>query len=393
MSDNWGGFKNGQIPNTALYPVQATHYFKPDVGRALLAAIKECATHGINIHINEGYRPLGIPADQHIKSNGNGDPVTKTSTGGSNQWFQYGRMNRGETPTAAYPGGSIHGWGKAADVSPGRDNPTVKNIFAKHGFVFDIGSESWHAHYVGGSTPDPAPSSADEKTVQQGLKDHGLYTGAIDGNFGPASWKATQTFLKQHNLYAGTIDGVPGPITNKGLQTYAKNGGYTGAIDGILGPKSWAGFAAAIKKSVVPAAVVNPTQAHVEAAEAVAPVVSEAPVQDAPIIPPADAVGGLDNSIPTTPIKETTVSDITPAPAEEVAAENDALGILIPSPKNRKIAYAAYGLASLVVSNIAVGVMAAGAQAPVWLIVASAVIGNLAVPFSTIAIANASTKK
>jgi hypothetical protein len=33
--------------------------------------------------------------------------------------------------------------------------------------------------------------------------------------------------------------------------------------------------------------------------------------------------------------------------------------------------------------------MAAGVQAPIWVIVASAVVGNLAVPFTTLAIANA----
>lgn len=84
---------------------------------------------------------------------------------------------------------------------------------------------------------------------------------------------------------------------------------------------------------------------------------------------------------------------IAPLPAEATHAANDALGILIPSAKGRKIAYAVYGLAALIVSNLAVGIMAAGVQAPVWLVVASALVGNLAVPFTTLAIANASNKK
>jgi hypothetical protein len=87
------------------------------------------------------------------------------------------------------------------------------------------------------------------------------------------------------------------------------------------------------------------------------------------------------------------VPEIQPLPADANTAANDALGILIPQAKNRKIAYALYGLAALVVSNLSVAVMASGTQAPVWLIVTSAVVGNLAVPFTTLAIANAGTKK
>jgi hypothetical protein len=105
-----------------------------------------------------------------------------------------------------------------------------------------------------------------------------------------------------------------------------------------------------------------------------------------PTQPPAPTV----TAKPTTPAKERKVPTIKPLPKEAIDAGSDALGILIPEAKNRKIAYAVYGLAALVVSNVTVGVVVSGAEAPVWLIVASAVIGNLAVPFTTLAIANAS---
>jgi hypothetical protein len=85
--------------------------------------------------------------------------------------------------------------------------------------------------------------------------------------------------------------------------------------------------------------------------------------------------------------------EITPLPTDANTAGTDALGILIPNPKGRKLAYALYGLAALVISNLGVAVMASGTQAPIWLIIASAVVGNLAVPFTTLAIANAGTKK
>ena len=217
MADNWGGYKNGQIPTSAMYPVQG-YYLRTDAAHALIAAIADLAKQKIKVSLNEGYRPLGIPADQHIRSNGNGDPVTKTSTGGSNQWFQYGRAQRGETPTAAYPGGSIHGWGLAADLNPGANNSTVVSVMKAHGFVFDIGSESWHCHFVGIPKPVPEPSliqKASWKGLQGYLKTYWGYPGVIDGIPGKMTWTACQTWLKAHWLYAGVIDGVPGP------QTYA----------------------------------------------------------------------------------------------------------------------------------------------------------------------------
>lgn len=207
----WGGHKNGQIPASAMGKADG-FLFEAAAAKAMTAALAEVRAKGIKIHINEAYRPLGAPADQNIRSNGNGDPVSKTSTGGSNQWFQYGRMNRGETPTAAYPGGSIHGWGKAADVSPGRDNGTVKAIFEKHGFHFDIPSESWHCSFGGGTTATLSPDATKWKKIQTLLVAYG-YNGAIDGIPGPKTWTAAQKWLKAKFGYRGVIDGIPGPLT------------------------------------------------------------------------------------------------------------------------------------------------------------------------------------
>jgi multisubunit Na+/H+ antiporter MnhG subunit len=85
--------------------------------------------------------------------------------------------------------------------------------------------------------------------------------------------------------------------------------------------------------------------------------------------------------------------EIKPLPEAANTAATDSLGILIPDAKNRKLAYALYGLTSLIISNVAVGVLASGIQAPVWLVVSLAIVGNLAAPFSTLAIANASANK
>ena len=69
------------------------------------------------------------------------------------------------------------------------------------------------------------------------------------------------------------------------------------------------------------------------------------------------------------------------------------LGVIIPSVKGRKIAYVGYMLLALIVGNIGVGFAAAGEGWPIWLVVAVAITNNLAVPFASIAVANASNKK
>lgn len=65
------------------------------------------------------------------------------------------------------------------------------------------------------------------------------------------------------------------------------------------------------------------------------------------------------------------------------------LGAIIATAKGRKVAYAVYAGIALIVGNTAVGLAAANIEQPVWLVIASAVVANLAAPFSALAIANA----
>jgi hypothetical protein len=236
MSDEWGGYANGQIPEKAMIRVQSS-YFKPDVAYALADAIAECKKAGINVVINEGYRPLGVPGDQFVHD------AAKTSTGRGGQWYEWGRMKRGETPAAAYPGTSLHGWAKAADVNPGRDR--VAGIFNKHGFIFDISSESWHAHFIG-STPTGwkwmVPSSALQKAIQTQLKRLGAYSGATDGVWGTQSIKGIQKL-------AGSVpDGIPGQNTVRAVQEFArKYGRAQSPVDMILNEAWWSHFNAGLE--------------------------------------------------------------------------------------------------------------------------------------------------
>ena len=65
------------------------------------------------------------------------------------------------------------------------------------------------------------------------------------------------------------------------------------------------------------------------------------------------------------------------------------IGSIITTVKGRKIAYAVYALAALIVTNVSIGFAATQTTFPAWLTVCLAVIGNLATPFGAIAIANA----
>jgi murein DD-endopeptidase len=261
--------------------------------------------------------------------------------------------------------------------------------------------------YVQGSSGSGSGSTASAVTnsirgVQQNLANIGLYDGAVDGVTGPKTWKGIQTVLKTNGLYSGPIDGAPGPLTYRGFQQYGqKNGNYAppGVIDGILGPLSWAGFYQTLvedidadkkaKDAAAKAAEAAKAAADKAAAEAKATAEKVAKEQAAKPVTPSTPDKPASNATQK-PNKETKpMATIKPLPKGANDAASDAIGILIPKAQNRRIAYAIYGLAALIVSNIGVGIMAAGVQAPVWVIVASAVIGNLAVPFTTLAIANA----
>jgi hypothetical protein len=146
----------------------------------------------------------------------------------------------------------------------------------------------------------------------------------------------------------------------------------------------------------------NPAAAPATPAEPEpAPVMPEEAAPATPDAPPAPV------DEPVTPAIDTpAVVDPTPAPvkeekivtAEEIQKEKDALaalpaadlGVIIPSAKGRKIAYAGYALLALIVGNVGVGFAAAGIGWPVWLVVSVAIVNNLALPFGALALANAS---
>lgn len=103
--------------------------------------INEFEARGKRFRVNEIYRPLGVPADRYVTKE------SQTSTGTSNEWFQKGREDRGETPSAATPGQSDHGrtgYGEGAIDCDVDDQALRSSLMGVVGLFRTVPSESWH---------------------------------------------------------------------------------------------------------------------------------------------------------------------------------------------------------------------------------------------------------
>lgn len=111
-----------------------------------------------DLYINEGFRPTGVPSDADVYL------PFQTSAGISTQWFQVGRMWRGETPSAIVPNASgsnlsKHRTGEALDSNA----PTLRDFMFRAqgaylaGLVFNVASESWHCEPLAVPQTDLGP--------------------------------------------------------------------------------------------------------------------------------------------------------------------------------------------------------------------------------------------
>jgi murein DD-endopeptidase MepM/ murein hydrolase activator NlpD len=203
----------------------------------------------------------------------------------------------------------------------------------------------------------------------------------VDGDFGRASVRALQV------LVGATVDGDWGPGTTRALQAFLGV-----AQDGDFGPQT----IRALQTRLNAGTFVKPAPAKPEPVKS--ELVKPEPVKPEPVKPePAKPIKPepAKPAKPTRPVPQPSKPESEkPVPnktqAEQIAAIPSAdLGVIIQKPSHRQLAYALYSLASLVVTNAAVAYAALGAQFPPVLTVAIAIIGNLAVPFSALAIANA----
>jgi hypothetical protein len=269
------------------------------------------------------------------------------------------------------------------------------------------------------------PSTQDQATVQAGINLAG-FSIPVDGNLtSDASIRAIKLLTGKFGFFdLRYFDGLASKNLCHGILLMAQaHGGYSGRMDWQIDGHVWAAFDTAIRATAPapapkPLPVVVPVPVPVPApapAPKPLPVVVDAaptPVADTgtPVVDtatPAVDVPVVDVTPVNPPVKETPVSTVNvPIPVrqnlteKEVAAQKAQiaalpaadLGAIIANPRARKIAYTIFAALSLVVTNTAIGFSTLGVGFPGWLTVALGVIGNLAVPFSALAIANSTPK-
>jgi len=134
-------YANGTAPRSALIYFEGM-WLSPDLYRRIKFVFEYVRKRGGWITGTEGYRWLGVQADRACRYS------YQTSDKTPNQWFQKGRQARGETPAAAYPGTSEHGYGRSTDT-----NTNMKAVrdeaYALVGMKRNVASEDWHATIIG----------------------------------------------------------------------------------------------------------------------------------------------------------------------------------------------------------------------------------------------------
>jgi murein DD-endopeptidase MepM/ murein hydrolase activator NlpD len=226
------------------------------------------------------------------------------------------------------------------------------------------------------------PASGDQVSVQTGLGVAG-YPVTLDGNLASdESVRAIKLLTGKFGFFdLRYFDGSPSKNLCHAILLMAQaHGGYTGRMDWQIDGHVWAAFDKAIR-ATAPAPVVVPVPV-------VPPVVKPEPIvpeeTPEPVVEPEPVI----ETIPEE--KKVMTPEEVAAQKTQVAAMPAAdLGAIIKSSKNRMIAYSIFALVSMVVTNTAVYFSAVQTPFPAVLIGAMAILGNLAVPFAALAVANA----
>ena len=212
--------KNGQLPGSALAPVNGGGRLRKDAARAYNALDRYLRTKGLGSLSNAGdgatYRPVGHPGDYS-----RGGPFT--------QWYAWERYQHGGN-LAARVGTSNHGLGLACDFSP-----SAIDLVARYGPAFgwkkiEAFNEAWHYCYVPGNytavdrwaqvlqgqTITPGDTGPGVVAMKQRLKAWGAWPRLwrIDQRYAGRTGAAVKAFQHARGLKA---DGIVGAGTWKAL--------------------------------------------------------------------------------------------------------------------------------------------------------------------------------
>ena len=212
--------KNGQLPSSALAPVNGGGRLRTDAARAYNALDRYLKAKGLGSLSNAGdgatYRPVGHPGDYS-----RGGPFT--------QYYAWERFQHGGN-LAARVGTSNHGLGVACDFSGG-----AIDLVARYGSAFgwkkiEAFNEAWHYCFVPGNyaavnawslvkqgdTIAPGDTGPGVVAMKQRLKVWGAWPRLwkIDQRYAGRTGAAVKAFQKARGLKP---DGIVGPGTWKVL--------------------------------------------------------------------------------------------------------------------------------------------------------------------------------
>ena len=396
ISDGWAEHRARGSAGGVDYAVGVgTPILAPTDGQVSNIAYNGTGGHTVNLVSPNGYKTQFMHCSQFV----------------SEGWYAQGSV-------IGYTGGA-----KGADGSGSSTGPHCHvHIITPNGNrvnMLDYVGQDFAGSVSGGNSSDygfntGGGSATAWAVIQQNVAAPHGYTGPIDGIPGPNTWRAMQTFLANNWGYTGPIDGDPGKYTWRAMQRWlAANYGYTGSIDGIPGPLTAASINRAGTPAPVPAPAptlepikeTNMTTTLPDASQqlpAVTPVVEAQP--DSTFIPsttssglPADLVNPAEvkkaEPVATPAVVEVKAPYVAPVIAEGVTAAANNIGVIIPTAKGRKIAYAIYVAVSFLITNTVVAFSTLEAPLPAWLKISLAVVGNSAVAFGSLAIANVDTTK
>lgn len=126
---SWGGHSNGRIPLDALTDIGGGHRLENSAASAWNEMVADAKADGVSLSPGSSYRDFA--GQQRV------------------------RAEKGGKVATAKPGTSVHGWGKAVDVSGGEAQAWLRKNGGKYGWVWPEWAqrkgtksfEPWHFEY------------------------------------------------------------------------------------------------------------------------------------------------------------------------------------------------------------------------------------------------------
>lgn len=357
--DGNGNYVAIQLPDGSFWSYIHLSEIRVSVGQTVnegeIVALTGCT--GTNCH------------GAHLHCSHSDDPRVYVGLGNlADPWGYLGGATGGSDSSTLWDQQRLNVWAAADGIGTitedGERGPQtisrIRDFQSKHGLDVD-GNAGPLTDAVLGTDPGGAPAPTGHP-----------YPGLTQwGTSGQGITIQYQRRLAELGYDVGPLDDDQGTKTTAALYAFQHDRGL--AEDGQGGPQTWAALWTDQSAAPTPA----PTPVPV--------VPADSSLTTTAVEPPTVVVSQPRHSARTKRAEPVVMPDTSGLPSAD-------LGVIIRSSAVRRVVYAIYALASLAMSNTAIGLFTAGIPTPLWLKVTLAVFGNLATPFAALAIANAKPK-